>query len=156
MKVQLYCIGKTSSSAIDSLVVDYEARLKHYVKFEVSYLELPKKTKANSEEELKLLEGEMLLSKIDNSTRLVLLDEAGKSMSSKRFASLLQSEMNRGLKILTFCIGGAYGFSQEVYSRADLKVSLSEMTFTHQMVRLFFTEQLYRAMTILKGEKYHH
>ncbi len=156
MKVHLFCIGKTASSTLNNMIEEYEGRLKHYINYEVSYLELPKKLKRNSEEEQKQAEGELLLSKISSDSRLILLDEKGKGMSSRNFAALMQNEMNKGIKVLSFCIGGAYGFSDEVYARAELKVSLSQMTFTHQMVRLFFTEQLYRAMTILRGEKYHH
>ena len=156
MKVLLICIGKTSSKALNEMIDDYENRLKHYLNYEVEYLELPKKMKRNSEEEQKQAEGELLLSKLSSDMPLVLLDERGKGMNSREFASFLQAEMNKGIKSLCFCIGGAFGFSEEVYQRANRKISLSEMTFTHQMVRLFFTEQLYRGMTILKGEKYHH
>jgi 23S rRNA (pseudouridine1915-N3)-methyltransferase len=156
MKVTLLCIGKTSSREIDSLVADYEKRLQHYVNFEVNIIYLPAKMKRKSEAEQKQAEGELILSKINPTSPLILLDERGKSMRSTAFARFLQTEMNRGPKELVFCIGGAFGFSDAVYQQANMQISLSEMTFTHQMVRLFFTEQLYRAFTILKGEKYHH
>lgn len=124
--------------------------------FEVSILELNAKMRKKTEAEQKQAEGELILSKIDPTTPFILLDERGKSYTSVKFSQFLQSEMNKGPKSIVFCIGGAFGFSDQVYQRANHKISLSEMTFTHQMVRLFFTEQLYRAFTILAGEKYHH
>ena len=135
---------------------EYEQRLLHYIKFESVYLELPPKQRRKSEDEQRSMEGKLLWEKIPKDARLILLDERGKSLSSRDLAKFMQVEMNRGLKNTVFCIGGAYGFSEEVYRRADQKISLSPMTFTHQMVRLFFTEQIYRAFTILRGEKYHH
>ena len=156
MKITLLCVGKTSSRDIENLLSDYEKRLQHYIKFEVSVLELPSKMRRKSEDEQKQAEGELILSKLNLQAPLFLLDERGKGMKSEDFARFLQIEMNRGPKEIYFCIGGPFGFSDAVYQKAYKKISLSNMTFTHQMVRLFFTEQLYRAFTILKGEKYHH
>lgn len=156
MKVQLICVAKTNSTHLNQLIEEYETRLKHYVNYEVLILELSSKQKKKTEEEQKTAEGELILSKIAPEFRLVLLDDKGKSFASEAFAQFLQAEMNKGIKGLAFCIGGPFGFSKEVYAKADLKISLSTMTFTHQMVRLFFTEQLYRGFTILRGEKYHH
>lgn len=156
MKIILFCVGKTNSNNLIELIAEYEKRLQHYIKYELEILELPSKMKKKTEEEQKIAEGELILSKLPNEASLVVLDEGGKSMSSKKFASYLQKEMNSGIKTLVFCIGGPFGFSDAVYQKAKVKISLSEMTFTHQMVRLFYTEQLYRALTILKGEKYHH
>lgn len=156
MKITLLCVGKTSSREIDSLILDYEKRLQHYVNFEVNIIELPAKMKRKSEVEQKQAEGELILAKVNSASPLFLLDEGGKRMKSTAFARFLQTEMNRGPKELVFCIGGAFGFSKAVYQKANTQISLSEMTFTHQMVRLFFIEQLYRAFTILRGEKYHH
>lgn len=154
MNTRLICIGKTDDSRIESLFLAYENRLKHYTNFSTEFLVQKKKSK--SEDQLKKEEGELLLQKVDKSSFLILLDESGKSYSSKQFSLLMQKRMNTGLKEVVFVIGGAFGFSPEVYDRADAKVALSAMTFTHQMVRLIFIEQLYRAFTILKGEKYHH
>lgn len=154
MNTRLICIGKTDDSRIESLFLAYENRLKHYNNFSTEFLVQKKKSK--SEDQLKKEEGELLLQKVDKSSFLILLDESGKSYSSKQFSLLMQKRMNTGLKEVVFVIGGAFGFSPEVYDRADAKVALSAMTFTHQMVRLIFIEQLYRAFTILKGEKYHH
>lgn len=138
------------------LIEDYEQRLSHYVNYQSTILELPKKLKLKSEQDQRQAEGELILSKVQSDMRLILLDDKGKAYDSEGFANYLQKQMNSGVKRLCFCIGGPYGFSEEVYKRADQKLSLSSMTFTHQMVRLFFTEQLYRGFTILRGEKYHH
>ena len=156
MKITLLSVGKTSNSEIEALVRGYERRLKHYVNFELNILEIPAKMKRKTEEEQKQAEGELILNTIRHTSPLFLLDEKGKSLSSMAFSSFLQTEMNRGPKELVFCIGGAFGFSDAVYQKATKQISLSQMTFTHQMIRLFFTEQLYRAFTILRGEKYHH
>jgi len=156
MKIQLICVGKTERSYLKDGESEYLKRLKHYCNFEK--LEIPelKNAKKLSEEQIKTEEGRLILSKIDPSTQLILLDENGKSFSSVGFSKFLQKKFNQGGKSLVFVVGGAYGFSQELYSRANGKISLSEMTFSHQMVRLFFIEQIYRALTILKGEPYHH
>jgi len=156
MKIILLCVGKTTSSKIDALIGEYEGRLRHYVNFEITFVEVGSKTKSKTAAQQKELEGELILANCKSSAPLILLDEKGKRMPSTEFAKFIQGEMNRGPKELVFCVGGAFGFSEQVYQKAVRKISLSDMTFTHQMVRLFFTEQLYRAFTILKGEKYHH
>jgi 23S rRNA (pseudouridine1915-N3)-methyltransferase len=156
MQIKILIIGKTASKEIASLIDDYQNRLKHYTKLEVEYIE-PKKSKKQKEPLVQQEdEGELIIKRIDNSALLVLLDESGKQYTSVNFAAYLQKQLLSGKKELFFVIGGAYGFSEAVYQRADAKLSLSKMTFTHQMVRLIFIEQLYRAFTILKGEKYHH
>lgn len=154
MKIRFLCIGKTTDKQIKSLYEGYLSRLSHYVKVNTEYLELKKKNFGS--DTLKVEEGKLILSKIDASTNLILLDEVGKQYNSKEFAQFLQKGLNVSSIEMVFVIGGAFGFSQEVYSRADHKLALSKMTFTHQMVRLIFLEQLYRGFTILKGEKYHH
>lgn len=154
MNVRLICIGKTDDKRIESLFLEYENRLTHYSNFKSEFLGLKKKSKEI--EQVKVEEGELILQKLEKSSFLVLLDEQGRSYDSLKFSAFLQKRMNSGLKELVFLIGGAHGFSPAVYERANSKVALSSMTFTHQMVRLVFIEQLYRGFTILKGEKYHH
>lgn len=156
MTIKLVCIGKTDNKELQALVDIYSKRLQHYIKFEFEIIPDLKKTKHLDENQQKVKEGELILSGIETSDFLVLLDENGKQFSSEAFSEYLQKRMNTGLKRLIFVIGGPYGFSEGVYQRANSKVSLSKMTFSHQMVRLFFTEQLYRAFTILKNEPYHH
>lgn len=156
MTIKLVCIGKTDKKELEDLIDIYSKRLKHYIKFEMEIIPDLKKTKNLDEQQQKSKEGELILSGIQNSDFLVLLDEKGKQFTSVTFSEYIQKRMNTGLKRLIFVIGGPYGFSEEVYKRANSKVSLSKMTFSHQMVRLFFTEQLYRAFTILKNEPYHH
>lgn len=135
---------------------DYINRLGFYIPFEVLIIPDLKKTKSLTETQQKQKEGELLLKHLEPSDEVILLDEKGKSYSSVAFSEVLQKKMNSGIKNLVFIIGGPYGFSEDVYGRANGKVSLSAMTFSHQMVRLFFIEQLYRAFTILKNEPYHH
>ena len=156
MKIKLVCIGKTGKDFLVAGEKEYLDRLKHYVQLE--RLEIPdiKNAKKLSFQQIKELEGKEILSKVGISDRIFLLDERGKSYSSVTFSQFIQNQFNQGGKSIVFVIGGAYGFSDEVYSRSSGKISLSEMTFSHQMVRVFFAEQLYRACTILKGEKYHH
>ncbi|APG59699.1 23S rRNA (pseudouridine(1915)-N(3))-methyltransferase RlmH [Christiangramia salexigens] len=156
MTIKLLCIGKTDKKELQDLIEIYSNRLQHYIKFEFEVIPDLKKTKNLDENQQKGKEGELILSGIQNSDFVVLLDENGKQYGSEAFSEYIQKRMNTGLKRLIFVIGGPYGFSEEVYSRADSKISLSKMTFSHQMVRLFFTEQLYRAFTILKNEPYHH
>ena len=156
MTIKLVCIGKTDKKELESLIKVYADRLQHYIKFEFEIIPDLKKTKNLDENQQKSKEGELILSGVQNSDFVVLLDENGKQYSSENFSEYIQKRMNTGLKRLIFVIGGPYGFSDAVYSRADSKISLSKMTFSHQMVRLFFTEQLYRAFTILKNEPYHH
>ncbi len=156
MKIQVICIGKTSFDYLDEGIQLYENRLKHYIPFEWTVLPDLKKVKNLSTEQLKNAEGEVLLKKIPNDAIVALLDVKGKSLSSEHFADFINTRMISGAKTLCFVIGGAYGFSQAMYDRALFKISLSKMTFSHQLVRVVFLEQLYRAMTILKGEPYHH
>lgn len=156
MTIKLTAIGKTDDKQLQSLIELYRKRLQHYNRFEFEIIPDLKKTKNLSEAQQKEKEGELILKKTTSSDLIVLLDEKGASFSSVEFADFLQKKMNSGRKQLNFIIGGPYGFSDAVYKRADHKIALSKMTFSHQMVRLFFTEQLYRAFTILKNEPYHH
>lgn len=156
MNIKLVAIGKTDSKELQALVDEYRKRLTFYVRFDLEILPDIKNAKNLSEAQQKEKEGELILSKLSSTDQLVLLDENGKSYSSVAFAQELQKKMNQGIKTLVLVIGGPYGFSQEVYARANGKISLSAMTFSHQMVRLFIVEQLYRAFTILRGEPYHH
>ncbi len=156
MTIKLLCIGKTDNRELKQLIEVYKDRLQFYNKFEIDIIPDLKKTKNLDENQQKEKEGELILSKVQNSDYLVLLDENGKEFSSEKFSAYIQKRLNSGLKQLIFVIGGPYGFSEAVYQRTDAKVALSQMTFSHQMVRLFFTEQLYRAFTILRNEPYHH
>lgn len=156
MQIKLLAIGKTDHSAIQSLVEEYIKRINFYIKFEVEIISDLKNTKNISESIQKEKEGELILKKVPASDDLILLDENGKQFSSIDFSDFIQKKMNSGLKQLIFVIGGPYGFSDAVYRRAHGKLSLSKMTFSHQMVRVFFVEQIYRAFTILRNEPYHH
>ena len=156
MKVLIIHCGKTEDAYLNEGIEKYESRLKHYLSAETLYLPALKNTKALSKEEQKEKEGALILSKILNTDFVVLLDEKGKQFTSVEFSKYLTQHMNGGTRRMVFISGGPYGFSKEVYEKANYKVSLSPMTFSHQMVRLFFIEQLYRAMTIQKGEPYHH
>jgi len=156
MNIRLIAIGKTDDKALQSLIDDYTKRLSFYIKFELDIIPDLKNAKNLSESQQKEKEGELILSKITSADQLILLDENGKTFSSVGFSQELQKKMNSGIKTLTFVIGGPYGFSDAVYQKAAGKISLSLMTFSHQMVRLFFIEQLYRGFTILRGEPYHH
>jgi len=156
MTIKLLCIGKTDNRELNQLIEVYYKRLQFYNKFEFEIIPDLKKTKNLEENQQKEREGELILAKLQNSDFMVLLDENGKEFSSEKFSEYLQKRLNSGLKQLIFVIGGPYGFSEAVYKRANAKLALSQMTFSHQMVRLFFTEQLYRAFTILKNEPYHH
>ena len=156
MNIKLIAVGKTDNKNLQLLIDEYQKRLSFYIKFEFEILADIKNVKNLSENQQKEKEGELILSKIGSADQLILLDENGKNFSSINFAAELQKKMNSGIKTLVFVIGGPYGFSSEVYEKAHGKISLSSMTFSHQMVRLFFIEQLYRAFTILKNEPYHH
>ena len=156
MIIKLIAIGKTDNKQLQSLIEDYQKRLGHYIRFEFEILPDIKNVKHLSEAQQKDKEGDLILSKLQKSDVLILLDENGKQMDSVAFSGYLQKHMNSGIKTLIFVIGGPYGFSDGIYSRANGKLSLSKMTFSHQMVRLFFIEQLYRGFTILKNEPYHH
>lgn len=156
MKICFLVIGKTVEEFLKQGISVYEKRLKNYVPFEIRTLPELKKTSGLSFDQQKTMEGKVLLESIVPSDYVVLLDERGKEFTSTDFANFLQKQMLQSTKSMIFVVGGPYGFSKEVYNRADEKISLSQMTFSHQMVRLIFTEQLYRAMTILRNEPYHH
>lgn len=156
MNIKLLAIGKTDDKNLQTLIENYQKRLSFYVKFDLEIIADIKNAKNLSEAQQKEKEGELILSKISPTDELILLDENGKSFSSVGFSEYLQKKMNSGIKTLVFVIGGPYGFSDLVYQKANGKVSLSEMTFSHQMVRLFVVEQIYRAFTILRNEPYHH
>ena len=156
MNIELIVVGKTDMKEVEALVAMYTKRLNHYVKFAITTLADVRNTKNLSAAEQKRMEGEAILRLINDSDHLMLLDEHGLELRSIEFADLLQKRMSAGTKRLVFVIGGPYGFSDAVYQRANSKLSLSKMTFSHQIVRAIFTEQLYRAFTIIKGEPYHH
>lgn len=155
MKITLLVVGKTTDIHIDSLIQEYQKRLTHYIPFALQVIPEIKNTKALTADQQKQAEGELILRAISPSTKMILLDEHGKEFRSIEYAEYLQKAMLSGQDIV-FVVGGPYGFSDAVYQRANGKISLSKMTFSHQMVRLFFVEQTYRAMTILRGEPYHH
>ena len=155
MKITLLVVGKTTDTHIELLIQEYQKRLAHYIPFNIQVIPELRNTKALTPEQQKQTEGELILRTINSSTDLVLLDEHGKEFRSIEFADYVQKRMSSGRDVV-FVVGGPYGFSEAVYQRANGKISLSKMTFSHQMVRLFFVEQLYRAMTILRGEPYHH
>lgn len=156
MQIKLLAIGKTDNKQLQALIDDYQKRLGFYIKFEFEIIPDLKKVKNLSEEQQKQKEGELILNKLQNQDVLILLDENGKQMSSVGFSEYIQKHMNSGIKQLVFVIGGPYGFSRDVYNKAQAKLSLSKMTFSHQMIRLFVLEQIYRGFTILKNEPYHH
>ena len=156
MNIKILTIGKTDNKALQSLIDDYSKRLSFYIKFDLEIIPDIKNVKNLSESQQKEKEGELILAKLTSTDQLILLDEKGTTFSSVGFSDYLQKKMNSGAKNLVFVIGGPYGFSDEVYQKAQGKISLSLMTFSHQMVRLFFIEQLYRGFTILKNEPYHH
>lgn len=155
MEIIFLCVGKTAQSYVSDGIAMYEKRLANYIKFKIELIPELKNNKNMSAAQQKEQEGLLLLRHIERADEAVLLDERGAQYSSVEFSSFLQKKMNRGIKSLLFIVGGPYGFSDEVYARVPLRLSLSTMTFSHQMVRLFFIEQLYRAFTILKGEPYH-
>jgi len=156
MKITLLTIGKTEDSYIKEGIEKYLKRLKHYISFKI--LELPelKNTKSLTIDQQKAREAELINKNILNTDQLILLDEKGKELSSVQFSGFLNKKMLGSVQHLVFVVGGPYGFDPSIQNRADDKISLSKMTFSHQMVRLFFVEQLYRSFTILKGEPYHH
>lgn len=156
MNIELIVVGKTDMKEVEALVSMYTKRLNHYVRFAITTIADVRNTKKLSEAEQKRLEGEAILKLITESDHLMLLDEHGAEYRSIEFADMLQRRMLSGTKRLVFVIGGPYGFSDAIYQRANSKLSLSKMTFSHQIVRAIFTEQLYRAFTILKNEPYHH
>lgn len=156
MNIELIVVGKTDMKEVEALVAMYTKRINHYVRFAITTIADIRNTKKLSEAEQKRLEGEAILRLINDSDHITLLDEHGAEPRSIEFADIIQRRMSAGTKRLVFVIGGPYGFSDAVYQRANSKLSLSKMTFSHQIVRAIFTEQLYRAFTILKNEPYHH
>lgn len=156
MEIVLLTVGKTTQGFVQEGIDVYLKRLKRYVSYRIECLPDIKSTKSLTSAQQKEKEGEMILSTLSHADFCILLDEHGKEFTSVQFADTLQKIMGSGRKRAVFIVGGPYGFSPSVHSRADLKISLSKMTFTHEMVRLFFTEQIYRSMTILRGEPYHH
>lgn len=156
MKIKLLVIGKTDDKNLLQLVATYQNRLQHYIKFELEVIPDIKNVKNLSQLQQKEKEGALILQRLQPTDQLILLDEKGKEFRSVEFAQWLQKKMNSGIKQLVLVIGGPYGFSKEVYDKASGKVSLSKMTFSHQMIRLFVVEQLYRGFSILRNEPYHH
>ena len=156
MNIEILAIGKTKQKYVLAGLEDYFARLKRYVPVVLNEIPDIKNAGKISEQQQKEEEGKLFLSRIQPSDHVVLLDERGKQYTSRKFADKIQTVMLSGKKRLLFLVGGPYGFSKDVYERGNEKLSLSEMTFNHEMVRLFFVEQIYRAMTILRGEPYHH
>jgi len=156
MKIKLLCMGKTDTEFIIQGIKEYEKRLKHYIPYESILIPDIKQSKNLTEIQQKEKESEAILKLLKDSDYVVLLDENGKELSSVDFSKFVEKQIIMGIKSVVFIVGGPYGFSKQMYDRAKAKISLSKMTFSHQMVRLIFTEQLYRAMTILKGEPYHH
>ena len=156
MKISLLVVGKTVDKSLVALSGEYQNRLKHYISFTMPVIPELKNTKHLSENEQKEREADLILKQIEPADEVILLDERGKQYSSTAFADFLEQKLLQSTKRIIFVVGGAYGFSERVYKRANGKMSLSTMTFSHQMVRVFFLEQLYRAMTIIKGEPYHH
>ncbi|MBR2146002.1 MAG: 23S rRNA (pseudouridine(1915)-N(3))-methyltransferase RlmH, partial [Muribaculaceae bacterium] len=148
MKIVLAVVGKMAGGYLSKGIEDYTSRLKHYVPFEIQYIADAKNTKKLTQEQQKTVEGSNILTAIDNSDYVVLLDERGRQYTSMDFAKYIEKKMSTIQRRLVFVVGGPYGFSSEVYARANEKISLSSMTFSHEMIRLIFTEQLYRAMTI--------
>lgn len=156
MKIKLLAVGKTDDVALQQSIETFESRLRRYVSFTIDIIPDLKHTKNLSESEQKHKEGQLILNKITPTDRLFLLDEKGQSYSSVEFSTFLQKQMNSSVKQLVLVIGGPYGFSDSVYDKANGKISLSKMTFSHQMIRLFAVEQLYRGFSILRNEPYHH
>ena len=156
MEIQLICIGKTDDSELQKLISNYESRLKHYLKFTLQVIPDLKEAKNLSQEQQKAKEAVLIEKQLRNSDVVILLDEYGKEFSSVEFSEFLNKKMSSGSKRLVFLIGGPYGFAASLNQQYKTKISLSKMTFSHQIIRLFFIEQLYRANTILKNEPYHH
>lgn len=156
MNVELIVVGKTDSKEVNSLVEEYKGRIGFYTRFGITIIPDVKNTRSMSEQQQKKSEGEAILKLLQPSDYVVLLDERGMQPTSEEFADWMQKRMASGCKRLVFIIGGPYGFSEEVYGRAAGKIALSKMTFSHQIVRAIFAEQLYRAFTIINNEPYHH
>lgn len=156
MTIKLIVVGKTNKSFLIEGEEIYQKRLKHYMRFEEDIIPELKKVSALSKSQIKQKEGEEILKRLDNSDYIILLDDKGREYSSIQFSEKIEKLIMQSTKRVVFVVGGAYGFSDDIYLRSNEKLSLSKLTFSHQMVRLFFKEQLYRAFTILKGESYHH
>lgn len=156
MKISLTVVGKTSNHQLADAIDDYKTRISHYIPFGINYIGDAKNSKSLSQAQQKLAEGQSILAKIDKSDTVILLDEHGQEMTSVNFAKYVEKLTASGTKRIVFLVGGPYGFSDSVQQRANEKISLSKMTFPHDLVRLIFVEQLYRAMTILNHEPYHH
>ncbi len=156
MKIRLLFIGKTDEKWLSEVVDKYSGRISKYLPFQIDVLPDIKNTKSMSVEKQKQVEGGLIIKNISSPEVVILLDERGKEQTSKEFSVFLQKKMNSGIKVLTFVVGGPYGFSEEVYRKFNIRISLSKMTFSHQMIRMLITEQIYRAMTILRNEPYHH
>jgi 23S rRNA (pseudouridine1915-N3)-methyltransferase len=156
MKIKLIVIGKTNQSFLIAGETEYSNRLKHYIQLERIDISDVKNAKNLSHEQLKNAEGKLFLNKVDATDTLILLDDKGKEFTNLEFSSFLEKHQVHGRGTLTFIIGGAFGFSDELYIRSNHKLSLSKLTFSHQMIRMIFLEQLYRSFTIIKGESYHH
>lgn len=156
MKITLLTVGKTDVKWVREGLELYKSRLVHYIPFQTVEIPELKNVSSFTHEQIKQKEGELILKSIKPGDEVILLDEHGKEYRSVEFSRMLEEKISRGSRDIVFVIGGAYGFSAEVYSRADGKISLSKMTFSHQMVRTVFVEQLYRAFTIMRGEPYHH
>jgi 23S rRNA (pseudouridine1915-N3)-methyltransferase len=156
VKIKFVAVGKTDNEYFRNAISIYEIRLKHYISFELVCTPDVKNAGKLSAVQLKSKEGENILAQLNSGDELVLLDEKGETYSSSEFSLLLSKKINAGNRCIVFAAGGAYGFSKDVYAKASSMISLSRMTFTHQMVRLIFVEQLYRAFTIIRGEPYHH
>ena len=156
MKLEFWVVGKTSFAYLNEGMQLYEKRIKRYLPFESFVIPDIKNAKNLSQVELKKKEGQLILKKLEKNDLLILLDENGKTFTSIKFSKWLEQKLQLSARKIIFVVGGAYGFSEEVYARANGKISLSNMTFSHQMIRLFFLEQLYRALTITKNEPYHH
>jgi len=155
MNISLFFVGKTSFDYLEKGISEYEKRIKRYIKFEIKIIKDIKTGKNMSPQIVKQKEGEKIIKQLKDSDFIILLDENGKQYTSREFAGFINNKMITGVKHIIFVIGGAFGFSEEIYKRANAKLSLSKMTFSHQPIRLLFTEQLYRAFTIIKGEPYH-
>ena len=155
MRINLICLGKTDDKEINKLIKYYQNRLPKHWNFEITEIADVKNAKNLSSDLLKKEEGKLILNHVENSDLMILLDEKGKQFTSREFAEKIEGWMNSSVKKVCIIIGGAYGFSEEIYNRAQEKMALSKMTFTHQMIRLFFVEQIYRADQILQGKPYH-
>ena len=156
MKLLLLVIGKTTDSHVKALIDDYSSRLSHYVPFAIEVIPELRSTKALTAEQQKATEAELIRKQLQSGDHIVLLDEHGSERRSVEFESWLQKRMNTGARRMVFIVGGPYGFDPSIHSLANEEISLSQMTFSHQLIRLLFVEQLYRAQTILRGEPYHH